>query len=167
MEPGEFFGFFIFVVEWERGGVEKHGRDGIRFGAQVHERKSTSAKPRQLLRDAFAGGFVAGIVEGKSLDECVDMGHWLASLSIKELGPQYVIPTPLNDLPSCPQPHQEFTRKTLEKYQHNLFTSSRPLSLRSTQIRSFFLSFFRRLIFEIPTHRYPSPKQTYKPTSKP
>ena len=42
--------------------------------------------------DAFAGGFVAGIVEGKSLDESVDMGHWLASLSIKELGPQYVHP---------------------------------------------------------------------------
>ena len=42
------------------------------------------------ISDAFAGGFVAGIVEGKSLDESVDMGHWLASLSIKELGPQYV-----------------------------------------------------------------------------
>ena len=42
-------------------------------------------------RDAFAGGFVAGIVEGKSLDEAIDMGHWLASLSIRELGPQYVI----------------------------------------------------------------------------
>ena len=42
-------------------------------------------------RDAFAGGFIAGIVEGKSLDESIDMGHWLASLSIKELGPSYVI----------------------------------------------------------------------------
>lgn len=38
-------------------------------------------------RDAFAGGFIAGIVEGKSLEESVDRGHWLASLSIKELGP--------------------------------------------------------------------------------
>ncbi|CAF9922598.1 MAG: adenosine kinase [Heterodermia speciosa] len=37
--------------------------------------------------DAFAGGFIAGIVEGKSLEESVDRGHWLASLSIKELGP--------------------------------------------------------------------------------
>lgn len=37
--------------------------------------------------DAFAGGFVAGIVEGKDLDTCVDMGQWLAKLSIKELGP--------------------------------------------------------------------------------
>ncbi|MCJ1306941.1 adenosine kinase [Agyrium rufum] len=40
--------------------------------------------------DAFAGGFVAGLVEGKSLEESVDMGQWLASLSIRELGPSYV-----------------------------------------------------------------------------
>ncbi|KAI1344114.1 pfkB family carbohydrate kinase [Xylariaceae sp. FL0016] len=37
--------------------------------------------------DAFAGGFVAGLVQGKSLDTCVDMGQWLARLSIQELGP--------------------------------------------------------------------------------
>jgi adenosine kinase len=37
--------------------------------------------------DAFAGGFCAGIVEGRSLEQAIDMGQWLASLSIKELGP--------------------------------------------------------------------------------
>lgn len=37
--------------------------------------------------DAFAGGFVAGLVQGKSLDESVDLGQWLARLSIQELGP--------------------------------------------------------------------------------
>ena len=37
--------------------------------------------------DAFAGGFVAGIVEGKSLAECVDQGQWLARLGLQELGP--------------------------------------------------------------------------------
>jgi adenosine kinase len=37
--------------------------------------------------DAFAGGFVAGLVEKKPLEECVDQGHWLAGLSIRELGP--------------------------------------------------------------------------------
>jgi adenosine kinase len=37
--------------------------------------------------DAFAGGFCAGIVEGRPLAECVDMGQWLAKLSIRELGP--------------------------------------------------------------------------------
>lgn len=37
--------------------------------------------------DAFAGGFVAGMVKGESLERCVDMGQWLAKLSIRELGP--------------------------------------------------------------------------------
>jgi len=42
--------------------------------------------------DAFAGGFLAGLVEHKPLTVCVDMGQWLASLSIKELGPSYPFP---------------------------------------------------------------------------
>merc|ERR1711977_69373 len=42
--------------------------------------------------DAFAGGFVAAIVQGKDLKTAVDMGQWLALLSIQELGPSY--PTP-------------------------------------------------------------------------
>lgn len=40
--------------------------------------------------DAFAGGFLAGFVEGKELKTCVDMGMWLAAKSLRELGPQYV-----------------------------------------------------------------------------
>lgn len=52
-----------------------------------------------LNSDAFAGGFVAGIVEGKTIDEQVDQGQWLARLSIQEPGPQYVnflqFPSPL------------------------------------------------------------------------
>lgn len=40
--------------------------------------------------DAFAGGFCAGIVQGKSLAESIKMGHWLARLSLQELGPSYV-----------------------------------------------------------------------------
>jgi|TARA_R110002003_G_scaffold1489_3_gene23093 adenosine kinase len=47
--------------------------------------------------DAFAGGFVAGIVQGKSLETAIDMGQWLAKLSIQELGPSY------------PQPKQTYT----------------------------------------------------------
>jgi adenosine kinase len=42
--------------------------------------------------DAFAGGFVAGIVQGKDIKTCVDMGQWLAKLSIQELGPSYPQP---------------------------------------------------------------------------
>lgn len=37
--------------------------------------------------DAFAGGFVAGLVAGTSLEQAVDQGQWLAKLSIQELGP--------------------------------------------------------------------------------
>ncbi|KAI5803236.1 Ribokinase-like protein [Geopyxis carbonaria] len=39
--------------------------------------------------DAFAGGFLGGLVQGKSLETCVDMGQWLASWGIRELGPGY------------------------------------------------------------------------------
>jgi len=45
--------------------------------------------------DAFAGGFMAGLVLGKELATCVNMGQWLARLSIQELGPSYAIPSPL------------------------------------------------------------------------
>lgn len=37
--------------------------------------------------DAFAGGFMAGVVKGEGLDQCIDRGHWLAALSLRELGP--------------------------------------------------------------------------------
>ncbi|KAF2271613.1 Ribokinase-like protein [Westerdykella ornata] len=42
--------------------------------------------------DAFAGGFLAGIVQGKDLRTAIDMGQWLAKLSIQELGPSYPFP---------------------------------------------------------------------------
>lgn len=42
--------------------------------------------------DAFAAGFTAGLVQGKELKESVDMGHWLAKLSIQEIGPSYPFP---------------------------------------------------------------------------
>jgi adenosine kinase len=42
--------------------------------------------------DAFAGGFVAGVVQGKPLKTSIDMGQWLAKLSIQELGPSYPEP---------------------------------------------------------------------------
>ena len=36
--------------------------------------------------DAFAAGFMAGLTQGKDLDHNVDMGQWLAALSIQEVG---------------------------------------------------------------------------------
>jgi adenosine kinase len=37
--------------------------------------------------DAFAGGLLAGILQNKPLETSIDMGQWLARLSIQELGP--------------------------------------------------------------------------------
>lgn len=42
--------------------------------------------------DAFAAGFVASLVEGKSLDDAVDVGHWAARLSIQQVGPTFPFP---------------------------------------------------------------------------
>ncbi|CAH00643.1 adenosine kinase [Kluyveromyces lactis] len=39
--------------------------------------------------DAFAGGFVAGLAQGKSLETAIAQGQWLAALSIQEVGPSY------------------------------------------------------------------------------
>ncbi|KAJ5223605.1 hypothetical protein N7468_008147 [Penicillium chermesinum] len=43
--------------------------------------------------DAFAGGFLAGLVSGDSLEDSIDKGQWLASRSIQELGPSYPYPS--------------------------------------------------------------------------
>jgi adenosine kinase len=53
----------------------------------VHEIPKEKINDTNGAGDAFAGGFVAGIVEGKSLEQSIDLGQWLASLSIQELGP--------------------------------------------------------------------------------
>jgi adenosine kinase len=59
---------------------------------EVHEIGEDKICDTNGAGDAFAGGFVAGVIQGKPLDECVDMGQWLAKLSIQELGPQYPFP---------------------------------------------------------------------------
>ncbi|PNS18254.1 Adenosine kinase [Sphaceloma murrayae] len=42
--------------------------------------------------DAFAGGFMAAVVQGEGLEKAVDMGQWLAKLSLTQLGPAYPFP---------------------------------------------------------------------------
>ncbi|KAI5950270.1 ADO1 [Candida jiufengensis] len=42
--------------------------------------------------DAFAAGFIASLVENKSLDEAIDVGQWAASLSIQQVGPTFPFP---------------------------------------------------------------------------
>lgn len=53
----------------------------------VHEINKDEINDTNGAGDAFAGGLLAGLVDGRPLAECVDMGQWLASLSIRELGP--------------------------------------------------------------------------------
>ncbi|KAG6874367.1 hypothetical protein C0995_015103 [Termitomyces sp. Mi166 len=42
--------------------------------------------------DAFAGGFLGALVSGKSLDECVEVGHALGAMCVKQIGPTYQWP---------------------------------------------------------------------------
>lgn len=58
----------------------------------VHPLEASKVTDTNGAGDAFAAGFVAGLVEGKELDTAIDMGHWLASLSIQEVGPSYPFP---------------------------------------------------------------------------
>lgn len=66
--------------------VAVQGEEKVREYA-VHEIAKEEINDTTGAGDAFAGGLCAGIIEGRDLDECVDMGQWLARLSIKELGP--------------------------------------------------------------------------------
>lgn len=42
--------------------------------------------------DAFAGGFLGGIVLGKGVDEAVEAGHKLGAMCVQQVGPQYKWP---------------------------------------------------------------------------
>ncbi|KAF8533636.1 Ribokinase-like protein [Trichophaea hybrida] len=55
----------------------------------IREVKSEDIVDTNGAGDAFAGGFLGSLVQGKPVETCVDMGQWLASLSIQELGPAY------------------------------------------------------------------------------
>lgn len=58
----------------------------------VHALESSKIADTNGAGDAFAAGFTAGLVQGKELKDAVDMGHWLAKLSIQEIGPSYPFP---------------------------------------------------------------------------
>lgn len=42
--------------------------------------------------DAFAAGFVASLVQKKSLDDSIEVGHWAAKISLQEVGPSFPFP---------------------------------------------------------------------------
>ncbi|KAG7452062.1 Ribokinase-like protein [Guyanagaster necrorhizus] len=58
----------------------------------VHALKDEEIVDTNGAGDAFAGGFLGAYVAGKSLDESVEVGHKLASMSIQEVGPQFKWP---------------------------------------------------------------------------
>ncbi|KAI1378190.1 Ribokinase-like protein [Hypoxylon crocopeplum] len=71
--------------------VAIQGQDDVKQ-YPVHAIDASKINDTNGAGDAFAGGFVAGLVQGKPLETCVDMGQWLARLSIQELGPSYPFP---------------------------------------------------------------------------
>jgi adenosine kinase len=66
--------------------VAVQGEEGVKE-YPVHEMRKEEINDTNGAGDAFAGGLCAGIVDGRPLAEAIDMGQWLARLSIKELGP--------------------------------------------------------------------------------
>ncbi|KAG8856988.1 adenosine kinase [Serendipita sp. 411] len=42
--------------------------------------------------DAFAGGFMGGLVLGKSIEEAVEIGHKMGAMNLRQVGPQYTWP---------------------------------------------------------------------------
>lgn len=66
--------------------VAVQGENDVR-SFTVHPIDSKEINDTSGAGDAFAGGFMAGVVKGESLDRCIDMGSWLAALSLRELGP--------------------------------------------------------------------------------
>jgi adenosine kinase len=76
--------------------IAVQGQDEVKE-IPVHAIEASKINDTNGAGDAFAGGFLAGLVQGESLERCVDMGQWLASLSIQELGPSYA------SLPFLPQ----------------------------------------------------------------
>jgi len=72
--------------------IGKEDGDAEILEVPVHAIDKSQINDTNGAGDAFAGGFVAGLVEGKPIKECIDIGQWLAKLSIQELGPSYPSP---------------------------------------------------------------------------
>ncbi|KAH3663575.1 hypothetical protein OGAPHI_004976 [Ogataea philodendri] len=70
----------------------------------VHPLEASKVTDTNGAGDAFAAGFVAGLVQNKDLATSVDIGHWLARLSIQEIGPSY--PFPKQSYHFVPPPQQ-------------------------------------------------------------
>ncbi|KAF3211513.1 adenosine kinase [Orbilia oligospora] len=77
--------------------VATQGEDAV-HEFEVHAVEEKDIVDTNGAGDAFAGGFLAGLVSGKDLRESIDMAQWLASWNVRQLGPSF------------PQPKQTYTR---------------------------------------------------------
>lgn len=59
---------------------------------QVRELAADKVTDTNGAGDAFASGFIASLVQDKSVPEAIDVGQWAASLSIQEVGPTFPFP---------------------------------------------------------------------------
>lgn len=59
------------------------------FRYPVHEIDPSEIADSNGAGDAFAGGFLSGIVKGKSLEESIKIGQWLAAQSLRLVGPAF------------------------------------------------------------------------------
>ncbi|GMM37738.1 adenosine kinase [Saccharomycopsis crataegensis] len=55
----------------------------------VHPISVDKIKDTNGAGDAFAGGFIAGLVKGLPMAKAVDLGQWTAKVSIQEIGPSF------------------------------------------------------------------------------
>lgn len=58
----------------------------------VHAIDSSSIIDTNGAGDAFAGGFLGALVQGEPVDKCIDVGQWLAALSLRQIGPSFPQP---------------------------------------------------------------------------
>ncbi|QIW96166.1 hypothetical protein AMS68_001684 [Peltaster fructicola] len=71
--------------------VAVQGEDNVK-SYPVHKISASEIVDTNGAGDAFAAGFFAGVAKGENIDRSVDMGQWLAALSIRELGPSFPYP---------------------------------------------------------------------------
>jgi len=66
--------------------VATQGEDEVKE-YPVHVIDKADIKDTTGAGDAFAGGLCAGLLEGKTLGQSIDMGQWLARLTLSAVGP--------------------------------------------------------------------------------
>lgn len=57
----------------------------------VHPLETSKIVDTNGAGDAFAGGFVAGIILGEDVEKCIDRGQALAKISIQQVGPSFPV----------------------------------------------------------------------------